>query len=317
MRGVGPFERVARNRAVIEGRRPDASQAEPGKRLDALVAGALEQAHPVFWTADMLTVLEGLEPSLKTWTVQERDFLHPTGYVHFQRPVRLVPGDPEVQVGYLWHRLTRRPEIEFGEGPGYLVMPFTRYDPAPPSGSLDMGNPRHGCPRIGLWFPLGSTLAGFLERTAEWTSRPGAAESSHQASGTTPDLDQQQQTRWGRIFAASIVLMGQRLTRLSDFRTDRAGRKRAQAAMPHLAEPPLIKTVLLRRVDYVNRHPGPKGEGEPVNWSHRWVVSRHWREQWFPSENRHKSIVIEAHVKGPADKPLWIPPGGEVDIIGR
>jgi hypothetical protein len=41
-------------------------------------------------------------------------------------------------------------------------------------------------------------------------------------------------------------------------------------------------------------------------WSHRWVVRGHWREQWYPSEGVHRLIWIEAFVKGPEDRPLII-----------
>lgn len=48
------------------------------------------------------------------------------------------------------------------------------------------------------------------------------------------------------------------------------------------------------------------GEGGPVEWSHRWLVGRHWRNQWYPSKGEHAPKLIEAYQKGPADKPLVI-----------
>lgn len=38
--------------------------------------------------------------------------------------------------------------------------------------------------------------------------------------------------------------------------------------------------------------------------SHRFVVRGHWRRQWYPSEQRHKSIYIQPFLKGPEDAPL-------------
>lgn len=322
LRQVGPFERVARNTALQVNANAAQTRARvaDGREIDTLLAKTMATAHPVFWTADMLSVLEGLEPSLKVWETRERDFLHHRGFVWFERPLRLVEGDLEVMTGYLWFYSDKENAsrtLASDRGPGYLVVPLTRYDPAPPVGALDNGNPTHGCPRMLLYFPLGKTLADFLEGVEEWTAMEGAADRSLRTSGTTPDLDRAQMIRWARIFAASIVLMNQRLTRLSDFRADRAGRKRAQAVLAPDREPPLITSVLLRRVDYVG---GPKrepGEAGAVNWSHRWLVSFHWREQWYPSENRHKSIAIQPYEKGPKDKPLWVPRDGSVDLIGR
>jgi hypothetical protein len=203
-------------------------------------------------------------------------------------------------VGYVWTLVTLSRALADAapqgmDGPGYMVCPLSRYERDVP-GFLANGNPWHGTPRLAMHFPIGQTLADHLEAIEEWVTRPGADRRSHVASGTTPELDYAQMTRWARLFAASIVLMNQRLT-----------------------EPPLIKTVLLRRVDYVNRPEAEPGEGagEPIAWSRRWLVSRHWREQWFPSEQRHKSIVIEAYVKGPPDKPLILPKDGELDLVGR
>ena len=47
-------------------------------------------------------------------------------------------------------------------------------------------------------------------------------------------------------------------------------------------------------------------EGEPVNWTHRWLVDGFWRSQWFPSLGRHRQIWISPYVKGPEDLPLVI-----------
>lgn len=44
------------------------------------------------------------------------------------------------------------------------------------------------------------------------------------------------------------------------------------------------------------------------DWSHRWLVSGHWRNQWYPSEGVHRPIWIDAFVKGPSDAPLLVRP---------
>ena len=41
-----------------------------------------------------------------------------------------------------------------------------------------------------------------------------------------------------------------------------------------------------------------------VDWSCRWKVSPHRRNQWYPSTQSHKLIWIPAYIKGPEDKPL-------------
>lgn len=46
------------------------------------------------------------------------------------------------------------------------------------------------------------------------------------------------------------------------------------------------------------------GEGGPVDWQHRWLVRGHWRQQWYPSQQRHAPLFIPPYVKGPDDKPF-------------
>lgn len=65
-----------------------------------------------------------------------------------------------------------------------------------------------------------------------------------------------------------------------------------------------VKVVRLRRAR-------PKLEaGEPiggfVDWTHRWIVNGHWRNQWLPSIQAHRQQWISPYVKGPEDKPLVV-----------
>lgn len=66
-------------------------------------------------------------------------------------------------------------------------------------------------------------------------------------------------------------------------------------------EIPTIKTISLRVYDRKPHH----GESiTKIDWSHRWVVRPHWRQQYLPSKQRHEPRFIEAHIKGPSDKPV-------------
>ncbi|HYQ84111.1 MAG TPA: hypothetical protein VEP28_08935 [Rubrobacter sp.] len=47
----------------------------------------------------------------------------------------------------------------------------------------------------------------------------------------------------------------------------------------------------------------PETEQE-VHYSHRFLVQGHWRNQWYPSEGRHKQKWISPYIKGPEDKPF-------------
>jgi hypothetical protein len=48
---------------------------------------------------------------------------------------------------------------------------------------------------------------------------------------------------------------------------------------------------------------GEPGEGS-VDWTHRWIVSGFWRNQYLSKVKGHRVQWIDPYVKGPADKPL-------------
>ena len=67
-----------------------------------------------------------------------------------------------------------------------------------------------------------------------------------------------------------------------------------------------VRTIDLRRVEYLGeeRDPDDMDDEAWTRWTHRWRVNPHWRRQWYPSENRHKWILIDTYIKGPEHLPL-------------
>lgn len=65
---------------------------------------------------------------------------------------------------------------------------------------------------------------------------------------------------------------------------------------------PPVRVAYLRRTQH-----GATGSSD-VDWSHRWVVSGHWRNHWHPKEQEHRRRWIESYIKGPDDKPLVVRP---------
>jgi hypothetical protein len=67
---------------------------------------------------------------------------------------------------------------------------------------------------------------------------------------------------------------------------------------------PRVRLVDVRRP---RRPPGPPGAHRDVDWSHRWVVRGHWRQQAYgPGRTLHRPRWIAPFVKGPDDKPLVV-----------
>lgn len=103
-----------------------------------------------------------------------------------------------------------------------------------------------------------------------------------------------------RFLSAMIELMNQTL----HTRSQRASRSAARRALRMgWVEEPIIRVVLLRR-HVTEGHP-EVGAGR--EYAHQWVVRGHWRQQWYPSLNRHQPKWIATYVKGPDDAPLKQP----------
>jgi len=77
---------------------------------------------------------------------------------------------------------------------------------------------------------------------------------------------------------------------------------RKQAARAGLDS--LVKVILLRP----RRYEHADGDAVGVDYSCRWIVRGHWRQQFYPKAARRIPLWINPFVKGPTDKPLRIPP---------
>lgn len=103
------------------------------------------------------------------------------------------------------------------------------------------------------------------------------------------------------IFCTLWLLLRQRIAVKHVERADRASRRRADREGRQ--EPPSVTVIELRRpVD----SGASEGAHHDVDWSHRWMVGGHWRNQFHPSDGSHVPTWIAPYVKGPEDKPLVV-----------
>lgn len=106
---------------------------------------------------------------------------------------------------------------------------------------------------------------------------------------------------WWKLIQTTFRLMQQRIAAHHPERPDRPARREAKRA--GIQGDRDIVVVRLRRER--SEHHGETGE---ANYSHRFIVSGHWRNQWYPSGQVHRQIWISPYVKGPEDAPLRMPP---------
>jgi len=106
-----------------------------------------------------------------------------------------------------------------------------------------------------------------------------------------------------KLLSCFWALLGQQITLEERWQPDRrTARQFARGAKNGPSIPPWVRVVRLRE-------PAPRsqdaGRGE-VEWRYRWLVSEHWRNQYYPSTGQHRPKLIHAYQKGPADKPLVV-----------
>lgn len=107
---------------------------------------------------------------------------------------------------------------------------------------------------------------------------------------------------WWGYLQTTFRLMQQRIAVKHIQRPDRAARREAKRI--GRPEEPEVVVVRLRREQSEAKEP----TGEEANYSHRFIVSGHWRNQWYPSAGVHRQIWISPYVKGPEEMPLIVRP---------
>lgn len=105
-----------------------------------------------------------------------------------------------------------------------------------------------------------------------------------------------------RFFLAGCAWLNQKVAVTGIGHVERHRRK--QLAREHDAPLPSdVKVVQLRRTESRPYESGCRGES--ADWSCRWIVNGHWRNQAY--KNKRELIYIMPYVKGPDDKPLKVP----------
>ncbi len=99
---------------------------------------------------------------------------------------------------------------------------------------------------------------------------------------------------------ATWLLMGQTLTVSEQIQAQPSERRRLQRR----GDPEPVVTYVALRKQRTQHEPHDDASLTPREYHHRWLVSGHWRKQWYASVETHRPIWISPHIKGPAGAPL-------------
>lgn len=103
-----------------------------------------------------------------------------------------------------------------------------------------------------------------------------------------------------KYWIALNIISHQTVGQVEKLAPPRATSKRAKLWDPERGSRYISLITLRRKKGKHNEEP------KNVPYSHRWVVSGHWRKQWYPSEGVHRYKYIYEYVKGPENKPLIV-----------
>ncbi len=88
---------------------------------------------------------------------------------------------------------------------------------------------------------------------------------------------------------------------VDELRIDRGARRRLERASGRRVDP-IVRCITLGRNQ---RRSGGAASGDGTrDHTHRWMVRGHYRNQWFPSKEKHQLRFIAPHIKGPEGAPL-------------
>lgn len=129
-----------------------------------------------------------------------------------------------------------------------------------------------------------------------------AQEAAVSSAGITTAVDQTETPeKMARLLCTLWLLLRQRVAVKTVVQGERQARRRFERE--NHREPPTVTVIELRR-------PLSGDSTDPqhtaVDWSHRWIVDGHWRNQYHPSTDSHVPTWIAPYVKGPDDKPLVV-----------
>jgi hypothetical protein len=276
----------------------------PKGMLSHITAQTMERADPIYVSDDVMTLWEHASKSFNMETFTRGDLVIPAGFAVLPRAMEMedVKGKLVRYRVIAWLPISARESYNWDEGvegQGVWLSMFSNVN------DIDDYWTEENKFEDGQNGKLIREIS--LERGEEWTLMHGAAMVFGTNLGDRIAVDSSgdpvpegMQHQAARVYAqiqcfwrlmSQLVMTPEPLPRQA-----RRQRQRQQRI-------DTVKVLHLRRYRHKNDHEGPG-----VEYSHRFVVSGHWRNQPYgPRDNpTYKQIWVAPYVKGPEDKPLVV-----------
>jgi hypothetical protein len=299
--------------------------------------GRLIDCDPIFVSAEMCQVVDAARHSFEPEPLQLTDIMTPRGFLYFEEPLTIPDrhGRPLEIRAVAW---SQQYSIEAGdrEKLDERVNAFVERSEAGESfGPRFVASEMDAMVADGLIEPHGLLVAIYADRetyienaarrnTDDPEQHARMVASMVKSTEGTPlvtvhvapwqygmtfegnEVDEQGEPTgardWWQLLQTTFRLMQQRMAHKGYERPHRA-RRREGARLGFRPDTEVVVVRLRREASETEPE-----EGGEANYSHRFIVSGHWRNQWYPSEKLHRQIWISPYVKGPEDKPLIVRP---------
>lgn len=284
----------------------------------------VNECETYYVSADMTAVAEAAARTMPEQVLRRDDLPSERGFLLYDRPVGEVAYEdgPVAVRGFAWLTsgevsvIEHTPECslvtgpECGNCPGDSVKckyyddlteeeiaghPPCRRGLCPCAGSTGQGIPTGRTPQVKV-YPLGN-LPGIPCLTVLIHSAEAYGYPKWPVGAIPLDDDD----GLCRTLLATWTIMQQAISVSVRIPADRPERRRCA----RIGLPQDVLVVRLRRRSLDDDSADPTESGT-VEWSHRWLVSGHWRNQWLPSRASHRVQWIAGYIKGPTEKPLVI-----------
>lgn len=239
------------------------------RQMFGAVRALMDLAEPVFVSADVLDLWDEARQHFAPEHLHSRDLFVPAGFALLPRPLVFTPGQTAIRA-FGWASVAD----------GVSVFGFSD------SAVMEAG----GVTYQGRDY-TGAEAEQFMAHFSPWqivlilNLEYGRPESD---------------IAWRTMQA--FWRLGQEFVRSRE-RLPRPRRREAERLAKDIPEAETEYVTVLRLRRLASRDRNEQTE-QAVDWSCQWVVRGHWRNQWYPSEQRHRQRYVGPHVKGPLDKPL-------------
>lgn len=285
----------------------------PAAGLYAFDVKTLRQADTFCWFDDPKHAVEAAAASLPTSVRMIRDLTSgQSGWWYFVNPLDVVTVDLEGEgkppmIALLWAWDSRPVDTEFGQREEFGCM-FSAYV----WGQYQDG--RQGpMPTARFFWPENTSLQSMMLMTArEYDDKyqhmklgepnPEYMRTRRMTKADTLECVE----RIARFFAAGCLWVQQKILSYSKSPAQRHWKKRTEKEQKLQRPISDVQIIQLRRRQVVSTAAGEDGH-TVRDWKCRWIVTGHWRNQFFPSKGKHEEIWIDSYPKGPDDKPLKVP----------